>query len=767
MVDVDKLSDAELRTKLLEFGFPVMPITGTTRKVMTKKLKLLLENKNRVGSSDGRRSLGRYSSEEESDTDVKSLKKDRNRRATMAAPVSSTTSKSKKIIVEPEHVNTSPRKREGRTTTTTTRTQKIVTTAQDEFDTGSDSESDVLATSQKYDTNLYDSGSKYDDSTNDVEFNKLGSSKKSSLSNSYSRYSPPKSEDLSYSSPKVYNSSSPSRYTSAGGSLASDYAADRLNQIRSRLSLSTSGYEKPASYLSSNNDAVEEKDTPFLSNFTKRLSSLSASKKSDFNTRNDMVKEHDTNGSSLYGKSYLSNFKSNRNRENAYAYKTRDNDGKSNFVSYAVLAGAALFFVFLAVVYLGMKSDTSVVTSGFVTPICTPFRNKIGFNCINPEDAQDAVNLLNSIKPELQKRSVASRCFDSTIKPQMTESEIVTFCQTNYAIDDINIIMNDLRNLELMIFSNPEWGVSIAQTENNNGPVSEDNVVKNMEQVLSKIDSEVTSLIILNPDLPYRCSIYNSITKSLYALTLVGIIFAVLYAFSFGFKIYRRYEEKQKDEINYTVERIIEILQNAALEEGGENYVVINHVRDMILNIKERKAKQYYWDKAVKYINENESRVRTEVQTVHGESFDVWRWIGFSNLSMSGSPRKSAWQGQAFDTHPGSANSPAYPPTPCLKVRGMVGEGAGLNATAAREAVLSKVAHRCRILHCQAEVSSKCVYLRCADAQDAAIAYKNLHGWWYSGQLVTVKYLRLERYQQRYPDAPSSPPYLKSANPCD
>lgn len=55
MVDVDKLTDAELRTKLLEFGFPVMPITGTTRKVMAKKLKLLLENKNKVGSTDGRR----------------------------------------------------------------------------------------------------------------------------------------------------------------------------------------------------------------------------------------------------------------------------------------------------------------------------------------------------------------------------------------------------------------------------------------------------------------------------------------------------------------------------------------------------------------------------------------------------------------------------------------------------------------------------------------------------------------------------------------
>lgn len=51
---MDGLTDAELRTKLAEYGFPVVPITATTRKVMTKKLKLLIENKNKT-NSEGRR----------------------------------------------------------------------------------------------------------------------------------------------------------------------------------------------------------------------------------------------------------------------------------------------------------------------------------------------------------------------------------------------------------------------------------------------------------------------------------------------------------------------------------------------------------------------------------------------------------------------------------------------------------------------------------------------------------------------------------------
>lgn len=55
-----------------------------------------------------------------------------------------------------------------------------------------------------------------------------------------------------------------------------------------------------------------------------------------------------------------------RGRDSIYDLKARreGSDRKSNFVSYAVLAVVALFFIVLAVVYLGMASDTSVISSG-------------------------------------------------------------------------------------------------------------------------------------------------------------------------------------------------------------------------------------------------------------------------------------------------------------------------------------------------------------------------------------------------------------------
>lgn len=51
-----------------------------------------------------------------------------------------------------------------------------------------------------------------------------------------------------------------------------------------------------------------------------------------------------------------------------------------------------------------------------------------------------------------------------------------------------------------------------------------------------------------------------------------------------------------------------------------------------------------------------------------------------------------------------------------------------------REAVLSKCVNECKILHCEIDSNSDCVYLKCADQKEAAIAYRNLHGWWYDGE---------------------------------
>lgn len=49
-MSVDSLSDAELRSKLMEYGYPVGPVTQTTRKILVKKLKNLIETRGFAGT---------------------------------------------------------------------------------------------------------------------------------------------------------------------------------------------------------------------------------------------------------------------------------------------------------------------------------------------------------------------------------------------------------------------------------------------------------------------------------------------------------------------------------------------------------------------------------------------------------------------------------------------------------------------------------------------------------------------------------------------
>ncbi|KAG9331263.1 hypothetical protein JZ751_019563, partial [Albula glossodonta] len=42
---------------------------------------------------------------------------------------------------------------------------------------------------------------------------------------------------------------------------------------------------------------------------------------------------------------------------------------------------------------------------------------------------------------------------------------------------------------------------------------------------------------------------------------------------------------------------------------------------------------------------------------------------------------------------------------------------------------------------------------KCLSADQSGKAFKALHGSWFDGKLVTVKYLRLDWYHQRFPQA--------------
>lgn len=87
MADVESLSNEELRVELLKYGFANIPVTSTTRKVLVKKLKNHLETEKSKTRRDTFH-VTKYSSGEDDDGLAVEVvkKKTTSRRATMAAP---------------------------------------------------------------------------------------------------------------------------------------------------------------------------------------------------------------------------------------------------------------------------------------------------------------------------------------------------------------------------------------------------------------------------------------------------------------------------------------------------------------------------------------------------------------------------------------------------------------------------------------------------------------------------------------------------------
>jgi len=223
--------------------------------------------------------------------------------------------------------------------------------------------------------------------------------------------------------------------------------------------------------------------------------------------------------------------------------------------------------------------------------------------------------------------------------------------------------------------------------------------------------------------------------------------------------------------------------------KGGPSYLAIDHIRDQLIPPQDRKEKAAVWAQVVAYIRTNESRIREDVQQIFGEEFRVWQWLpdlawspGCSPQSTQ-SPRTSAaaspqiqtnwphvstttvpgWQGEAF-MHNKQVGAPVAPPTSCLKVRHMfdvLHQPPGWVAS-----VKEEIVRRCsqaKIVHIAVDTQSEegTVYIKTPSTEEAGKVFGCLHGQWYRGQLVTAKYLRLERYHERFPDSKNSVAPLK------
>ncbi|MCJ8743380.1 hypothetical protein PDJAM_G00093360 [Pangasius djambal] len=412
----------------------------------------------------------------------------------------------------------------------------------------------------------------------------------------------------------------------------------------------------------------------------------------------------------------------------------------AHYLSMFLLTAACLFFLLLGLMYLRMRgSGASDAVTGRSHPFGADFDKTYSHT-----EKDTILSLLLQLHDHLANTAGEHDCKD--LNEPLNRS--VSFSEAS------KYLMMQNKSYEGWIETAMEWIIRA-------GDISGIRLIAEDPIQLVEDVSDITRLESTHPRMSFICRLRRAFFTVIYRVLLIlagiGIVYGVLRYMKYRWSR----EEKETREMYDMVERIIDVLKshNEACQENKDlqAYLPIPHVRDSLIQPQDRKKKKKVWERAVTFLSANESRVRTETQRIGGADFLVWRWLQppLSCDKMCNMPSK-VWQGKAFPLD--RRNSPPNSLTPCLKIRNMfdpvmeVGENWHL---AIQEAILEKCSDNDGIVHIAVDKNSRegCVYVKCLSAEHSGKAFKALHGSWFDGKLVTVKYLRLDRYHQRFPQA--------------
>ncbi|XP_068442552.1 inner nuclear membrane protein Man1 [Clinocottus analis] len=423
----------------------------------------------------------------------------------------------------------------------------------------------------------------------------------------------------------------------------------------------------------------------------------------------------------------------------------------AHYLSMFLLTAACLFFLLLGLVYLRMRGSGSSEVDGVIKS--HPFGSN--FDSSYDKETKDLIlKLLLNLHDHLANVAGQHDCGDQQYPNRslsMKEASAYLLTQNEKFEGFIETA------LEWIIRTGQDVGIRLT------GTVADD--------LLTDL-SEISHLESTHPKMPFTCRFRRAFLTVISRVFLIAVAAGCVWSVVCYMKYRWRREEEETRQMYDMVERIIDVLRSHS-EASQENqdlqpYLPIPHVRDSLVQPQDRRKMKKVWERAVRFLSANESRIRKETQRMGGADFLVWRWIQPSLTCDKTSLMPSkVWQGKAFPLD--RRNSPPNSLTPCLKIRNMfdpvmeVGENWDL---AIHEAILEKCNDNDGIVHIAVDKNSRegCVYVKCLSAEHSGRAFKALHGSWFDGKLVTVKYLRLDRYHQRFPQAQGCSAPLKASS---
>ncbi|XP_010154520.1 PREDICTED: inner nuclear membrane protein Man1, partial [Eurypyga helias] len=414
----------------------------------------------------------------------------------------------------------------------------------------------------------------------------------------------------------------------------------------------------------------------------------------------------------------------------------------AHYLSMFLLTAACLFFLILGFTYLRMRGSGVAEDVGKMMP-----------NELSVDERSLMMNSLYALHDKLAQVAGEHEC-GSSVQRNLTVQEAAAYLKN--LGPEYESVLNQA--LQWILNSGEDVGIKCLSSDPNEIDVTNVTDVKYLEST--------------SPKMSFRCRFRRAFVNVTHRLSVLLLGIAMVWGVLHYMKYRWAKEEEETRQMYDMVVKIIDVLRSHS-EACSENkdlqpYMPILHVRDSLIPPHDRRKMRKVWNRAVDFLAANESRVRTETRRIGGAEFLVWKWMQPSAAcdKILVIPSK-VWQGQAF--HLDRRNSPPNSLTPCLKIRNMfdpvmeIGDHWHL---AIQEAILEKCSDNDGIVHIAVDKNSRegCVYVKCLSPEYAGKAFKALHGSWFDGKLVTVKYLRLDRYHHRFPQALTCNTPLKPSN---
>ncbi|XP_064536256.1 inner nuclear membrane protein Man1 [Drosophila montana] len=421
-------------------------------------------------------------------------------------------------------------------------------------------------------------------------------------------------------------------------------------------------------------------------------------------------------------------------------------DVSQNIIPTVLIASLLLFLIMISILYTARKFDSSPISQKDIKYTrCTENDNNLQVSsqkikCINEDLLNKAMYISNELFKCLNERARLHHCISEDHSAMLDMREFRTALSRNSDIHNRNL-QNKLLAMEYLIAQNPQWMINtIVSTYNS---------------------SEKTILFeLIEPNLPFKCLIYKKITRFFTVLGLLIVIISGCFIIYFVSVVYRM---KQKESLLITEQFIKDIINELMYRcsHAENSEILINQLQDKFVPVQSRHKLLHSWNKALQMLEGNDNRVIFGMIIRNGEQL---RTITLNkNIVIRDFGTSKKWQSSAFD----NSNKILNPPTSCLKIRHM------FDATEIKEhnlrqsiieSIFEKVGPSCNICDIQLDTQSCCVYIRCASEADAGIVHNEINGWWFDKRLISIKFLRLERYLNRFPKSLSNSSYLKSSN---